>query len=106
MKKGNRKFKAGDLIVDVLEYTFTEWLVRQGVFSAFKTNYDVVVSPYGGFRDRLRDHIRYSLSNSSLGPTYLISSAFLFHTTPEGYDFWRKISDAWKRFCLNFQSQF
>lgn len=105
MKKGSKNFKAGDLIVDVLDYAFTEWLVRQGIFVAFKTNYDVVVSPYGGFRDRLRAHIRRSLCNPSLGPTYLISTAFLFDSTPEGYDFWRKYSDAWKRFYLRFQSK-
>lgn len=105
MKKGSKNFKAGDLIVDVLVYAFTEWLVRQGVFVAFKTNYDVVVSPYGGFHDRLRAHIRRSLRNPCLDPTLLISTAFLFASTPEGYDFWRKYSEAWKRFYLRFQSK-
>ena len=66
MKKGSKKFKASDLIVDVLEYAFTEWLVRQGLFVAFKANYDVVVSPYGCFRDHLRAHIRRSLCSPSL----------------------------------------
>lgn len=105
MKKGSKKFKPGDLIVDVLDYAFTEWLVRQGIFVAFKTNYDVVVSPYGGFRDRLRDHIRRSLCSPTLDPTSLISSSFLFAMTPEGYDFWSKYSDAWKSFYLRFQSK-
>lgn len=105
MKKGSKNFKAGDLIVDVLDYAFTEWLVRKGIFVAFKTNYDVVVSPYRCFRDRLRAHIRRSLCSPGLGPTYLISTAFLFDSTPEGYDFWRKHSDEWKRFYLRFQSK-
>lgn len=103
MKKGSKNFKSGDLIVDILEYAFTEWLVRQGVFVAFKTNFDVVFSPYVGFRDRLRAHIRHSLCSSNFDPTSLISTAFLFSSTPEGYDFWRKYSVAWKQFYLKFQ---
>ena len=105
MKKGSKDFKAGDLIVDILDYAFTEWLVRQGIFVAFKANYDASVSPYGCFRDRLRAHIRRSLCSPSLDPTYLISTAFLFDSTPEGYDFWRKHSAAWKLFFLRFQSK-
>lgn len=105
MKKGSKKFKAGDLMVDILEYAFTEWLVRQGLFVAFKTNYDVVFSPYGGFRDLLRDHIRRSLCSPSFDPTNLISTSFLFASTPEGYDFWKKYSVAWKHFYLKFQSK-
>lgn len=105
MKKGSKKFKDGDLMVDILVYAFTEWLVRNRIFVAFKTNYDVVVSPYGGFSGRLRAHIRSSLCSPSFDPTTLISTAFLFYSTPEGYDFWLKYSDAWKRFYLKFQSK-
>lgn len=105
MKKVSKNFKASDLIVDVLDYAFTEWLIRHGIFVAFKTNYDVVVSPYGSFRDCLRAHIRRSLCSPSLGPTHLIATAFLFDSTPEGYDFWRKYSVAWKQFYLKFQSK-
>jgi len=105
MKKGSKNFKAGDLIVDVLDYAFTEWLVRQGILVAFKTNYDAVVPPYGSFRDRLRAHIRLSLCSPNFDPTNLISTAFLFDSTPEGYGFWQKYSVAWKRFYLKFQSK-
>lgn len=105
MKKGSIYFKAGDLIVDVLDYAFTEWLVRNGIFVAFKANYDVVISPYGSFRERLRAHIRRSLCNPSSGPAHLITTAFMFDATPEGFDFWRKHSVAWERFYRRFQSQ-
>lgn len=105
MKKVRKSFKADDLTVDVLEYAFTEWLVRHGIFAAFKTNYDVGVSPYGSFRGSLRAHVRRSLCNPNLGPTRLISTAFTFYSTSEGYDFWSKYSDAWRRFCLKFQSK-
>lgn len=106
MEKKSKKFKEGDLIVDVLEYAFTEWLVRRGIFSAFKENYDVEVSPRRSFRDVLRDHIRRSLCSPNLDPTYLISTAFLFSSTPEGYNFWRKHSVAWEQFYFKLQSKF
>ena len=105
MKKESKNFKAGDLIVDVLEYAFTEWLVRQRIFIAFRTNYEAITLPHGSFRDALRAHIRRSLCSSSLSPTRLISTAFLFASTPEGYDFWRKYSVAWERFYLKLQSK-
>lgn len=105
MKEKIKKFKEGDLIVDVLEYAFTEWLVRREIFTAFKKNYDVAVLPYGNFREALRAHIRRSLCSPSFDPTYLISTAFLFSSTPEGSDFWRKHSVAWERFYFKLQSK-
>lgn len=105
MKKKIKDFKEADLIVDILEYAFTEWLVRHGIFAAFKTDYAVVVSPYGGFRSALRAHIRRSLCSPDYDLAHLISTAFLFSSTPEGFDFWCKHSVAWERFCLKFQSK-
>lgn len=106
MKRLSKNFKANDLIVDVLEYAFIEWLVRRKVFIAFKANYEPAVSPCQTFHDALRAHVRRSLSNPHLGPSRLVSSAFLFSSTPEGYSFWRKHSVAWERFYSKFQSKF
>lgn len=103
MKKVNKKSRIGDLAVDVVEYAFVEWLVRQGVFSAFRANCEFIDFPRESFRDQLRLHIRLVLSCSDLNLGCLISSAFTFIGTPEGADFWKKQSDAWRRFCLNFQ---
>lgn len=89
------------LLLDVMEYVFVEWLVRRGIFAAFKANYGHALTTRKPFRDRLRDHIRHVYSRPRLGPEALISSAFLFHTTPEGCDFWIKHSDAWVRFYNN-----
>lgn len=86
------------LLLDVMEYAFVEWLVRRGIFAAFKANYDHIPTTRRTFRDCLRDHIRHVYSRPSLGPEALISSAFLFNSTPEGCDFWIKHSDAWIRF--------
>ena len=105
MKKSNKDSRINDLILDVVEYAFTEWLVRKGIFTSFKTNYECLVSPYGGFRDRLRAHIRRSLCSPGLDPSRLISSAFLFAVTSEGTDFWQKQSAAWERFYVRLQSR-
>lgn len=103
MKKVRKSSRSSELLIDVLEYAFTEWLVRRGIFTAFKANYDRDSLPYRTFRDRLRSHIRHSLHDFGFGPSHLITSSFLFYDTPEGAEFWNKQSAAWERFCDEFQ---
>lgn len=99
MKESNKSVKTDELLIDVIEYAFTEWLVRRGIFSAFKANYELAFAPYKGFRDRLRSQIRHSLHSSYISPSCLITSSFVFTSTPEGVKFWGKHSAAWERFC-------
>ena len=106
MKKVNKKSRINNLTLDVVEYAFREWLVRQEVFAAFKANYDFVNPECKSFRDELRLHIRSILESPSLDLSSLISTAFAFHLAPEGADFWKKQSEAWRRFCLNLRIQF
>lgn len=105
MKDFSKSVRTNELLVDVLEYTFIEWLVRRGIFSAFKANYDRDFTPYKSFRDRLRSHIRHSLQDLGFGPSHLVTSAFLFNSTPEGAKFWGKQSAAWEHFCTEFQTK-
>lgn len=86
------------LLLDVIEYAFVEWLFRRGIFTAFMANYDCSPTTRKTFRDCLRDHIRHIFCSSHLGPEALVESAFLFDSTPEGYEFWTNHSDAWKSF--------
>lgn len=86
------------LRLDVIEYAFVEWLICRGIFAAFQANYDRDSLFRGTFRDHLREHIRHAYRSPSIGPEALISSAFLFPSTPEGYEFWINHSDAWQRF--------
>lgn len=106
MDKANKKNRIDDLTIDVVEFAFREWLVRRKVFSAFKANYAFVDPDCNSFREQLRFHIRYILEHPTLNLSSLVSSAFPFYSTPEGANFWKKQSDAWRRFCLNFQMQF
>ena len=87
-----------ELRLDVIEYAFVEWLLCRGIFTAFRANYDRIPTLRRTFRDCLREHIRHVYRTPSLGPEALISSAFLFPSTPEGYEFWTEHSDAWQRF--------
>lgn len=87
-----------ELLLDVMEYAFVEWLIRRGIFTAFRMNYDRISPTTETFRKCLREHLRHVYRTPSLGPEALITSAFLFSTTPEGYDFWVEHSDAWIRF--------
>ena len=91
------------MLIDVVEYAFIEWLVRRGIYSAFKANYERDLLHYKSFRDRLRAHVRRSLGGVGFGPGYLISSAFVFASTLEGVEFWAKQSEAWMRFCDELQ---
>ena len=103
MKRSNKKSRIDDLVVDVVEYAFTEWLVRQGVFTAYKANYESANELRGGFRGQLRLHIQVALIFPELGLARLVSSAFPFAGAPEGADFWQKQSEDWKLFCTKFQ---
>lgn len=103
MEKETKKFKDADLIVDVIEYAFVEWLVRRRIFYAFKKNFEAEILSRDGFRTALRDHIRHCLRSSNFGPIRLISTAFLFISTPEGPNFWKNYSVAWERFYLKLQ---
>lgn len=104
MKKASKDLRIDDLKIDVIEYMFTEWLVRRGIFTAYKSNYEHAFSPCESFRDRLRNHIRRSLSGFNYSPIHLISTAFVFTSTPEGVKFWSNHSFAWQRFYAEFQS--
>lgn len=104
MKK-NKKIRINDLRIDVVEYAFTEWLVRQGLYSAFRSNFDRTFTSKKSFRDRLRDHIRLAYRNPTFGVGSLICTAFLFTQTPQGCLFWLKHSEDWRRFFTEFIKQ-
>lgn len=103
MKKSSKSVRISELMIDVVEYAFIEWLVRRGIFSAFKANYERSFMPYRSFRERLRSQIRRSLHEFGFGPSHLITSSFLFSETPEGVKFWGKQNAAWERFCDELQ---
>ena len=103
MKKVRKTSRVDDLMVDVLEYAFTEWLIRRRLYSAFRENFIISHSSVRNFRDGLRDYVRRSLSSPHYNSRSLVSAAFVFLFTPEGDDFWQRESEAWENFYSKFQ---
>lgn len=102
--KANKKSRLADLPVDVVEYMFTEWLVRQNLFSVYKANYEAFHPNHRSFRDNLRARLRDVCCSRVLGVGNIISTSFPFAMTSEGYDFWVDQSNLWRRFCSKFKS--
>lgn len=98
MKK-DKNFSANELMVDVVDYAFVEWLVRRHLYSAFRSNFLHFRQTKEAFRSALRRHIRYSVCTSFVPVNTLLLTAFSFISTPEGYDFWDKRSNDWAHFC-------
>lgn len=104
--KINKKSRSSDLTVDVVEYMFVEWLVRQGLYSSYRANYESIQPDHKSFRDNLRAKIRFLCHTSGLGIDCIISTSFLFNATPEGFNFWADRSSLWQRYCSEFKSIF
>lgn len=104
--KVNKSSKLSALPVDVAEYMFVEWLVRQGLYSAYRRNCEKYCTSNRTFREDLHVRIRrmYRVARFSLKD--IISISFPFVMTSEGYDFWLTQSTLWRRFCDNFKSTF
>jgi uncharacterized protein (DUF2225 family) len=105
MKRAKTR-RFNELQLDVIEYMFVEWLCRQGVYSAFESNYKNIKSTETSFRAALRDQIRYVVFKSDLDVDDLVSSSFSFAKAPEGFVFWSEVSTSWRLFCFNFQKLF
>lgn len=102
--KANKKSRLSDLYVDAIEYMFTEWLVRQNLFSAYKANYEAFRPNHRSFRDNLRAKLRSICRSGTFGVEELISISFPFAMTSEGYNFWVDQSTHWRRFCGKFKA--
>lgn len=105
MKKVRKTSRVNDLMVDVLEYAFTEWLIRRGVYFLFKANFIVSHSPVRNFRRCFRGYVWRCANNPHYDPSCLVSAAFVFFSTPEGADFWLRESAAWEHFYSKFQTK-
>lgn len=104
--KVNKNSRLSALPVDVAEYMFVEWLVRQGLYSAYRRNCEKFCTSNRTFREDLHVRIRrmYRVARFSLSD--IIAISFPFAMTSEGYDFWLTQSVLWRRFCNSFKSTF
>lgn len=102
--KENKNSRLSALPVDVAEYMFVEWLVRQGLYSAYSKNCEKFGSGHRTFREDLHVRIRrmYHVGRFSLQD--IIAISFPFAMTAEGYNFWLTQSVLWRQFCSSFRS--
>lgn len=102
--KAAKQSSLSTLPIDVAEYLFIEWLVRQGVFSAYKANLEKFTTSHQTFRESLRVYVRTLFRLSRNGIENIITVSFPFKLTPEGYDFWVNQVASWRRFYNEFKS--
>lgn len=95
MKKN--KIKPHPLILDVVDYLFVEWLVRNGCYSRFVENLSNC-SGFPGTREGIRAYLSVILRSRVSTLRNAISAAFLFPCTPEGPDYWRLVDRKWVDF--------
>lgn len=100
--KTQKSFNPFDLRVDVLEYLFVEWLVRNRLYGKYAKNLEasghVKKSVRDDIRERVRNYAVFHFSNYS----FLLAGSFNFAQTPEGRKFWMDASHRWEDFCNTF----
>nr|DAP82674.1 MAG TPA: hypothetical protein [Microviridae sp.] len=99
MKKG--KFNLDLFILDVADYVFVEWLVRNNCYSKFIANFSGNFD-YDSPREAIRSHLFLILRSRSMTLRNAISAAFMFPFTPEGMDYWLSIEQRWIDFLDEF----
>lgn len=94
------KFNPNSLVLDVVDYLFVEWLVRNRCYSNFVAN----LSSGSGrsARKRIRSHLAALLCSRTSTIRDAIATAFVFPNTPEGMPYWRSIDQDWIDFLEKF----
>lgn len=102
--KALKSFSPFDLRVDVLDYLFVEWLVRNRLYSRFAKNLVTSRHTTMSARDCIRFRVRAYAALPVIDYSFLMTGAFLFESTPEGREFWNNASRRWSDFCKYFFS--
>ena len=100
MKKSN--FDPNDLIIDVFDYTFTEWLVRRNLYRRFVSNLPAVKNDSISANTAVRKLISRVVNSSYSTLPDVVSLAFPFQSAPEGFIFWINVSREWRLFVRSF----
>lgn len=96
MKK--QKFSSSDVIrLRSFEYLFFTWLTANDLCFDF-----CICLHNSGYRGSVRSYIDRFFNDPSRSLSNLISCAFIWSRTPQGYRFWRKVSADWNRHLDSF----
>lgn len=100
--KNSRIFDSKRLISDAYCYLFVEWLRRYKLYDKFVENHTRALNSKRPVNQLIREHVRCLIKCPWFSMSQAISSAFPFVSTPEGPDFWQRVSDDWIRFFNDF----
>lgn len=103
MKK-QKSFNEFDLRLDVLDYLFVEWLVRNQLYGKFARNLAAARPVTTSVRNLIRQRVCAYATFPAMDYSFLLTGAFLFESTPEGREFWNDASRRWADFCSYFFS--
>lgn len=95
-------FNPDFLITDAYDYLLVEWLIRRSLYRQFAENLARALGRKGSTRQLVRDHVEFLIKTPRFLIKDAIIAAFSFADTPEGFSFWRCVSDDWVAFSTNF----
>ena len=102
--KEQKPFSRFDLRVDALDYIFVEWLVRNRLYRKFAKNLAASRPGTASVRSLIRQRVCAYAAFPAMNYSFLLTGAFLFDLTPEGREFWVRVSERWADFCKYFFS--
>lgn len=79
------------------EHLFLTWLYNSNLYCDF-----VSCLRSAGYTKSLQSYVARFFNNPSRPPFSIITSAFDWLDTPQGFCFWRKASDSWKFYLGRF----
>lgn len=100
------QFDPNCLILSVVYRMFSEWLRRNGYYSKFMANVSASNPCYSTPQLAVRACFSIILRSRSRVIGDVITSSFLFDSTPEGSDYWSHVSAEWVDFTENFSIHF
>ena len=98
------KFNSNSLVLDVVDYLFVEWLVRNRCYLNFVANLSSGIGRNA--RERIRSHLAVLLCSRVSTIRDAISTAFVFPNTPEGMAYWCSIEQDWIDFLEKLDVEF
>lgn len=104
MKK--TKFDPNLFAASVIYRMFTQWLRRNGYYSKFMANVSIQNSFYPTPQTSVRSCLTFILNSKSMFVGELVISSFLFDSTPEGFEYWDRVSSEWNSFVDKFSVHF
>lgn len=101
----NTKFSSDRLILSMMYRTFTEWLLRNGYSAKFMTNLSNQYLQSPSPRYTLRAILFNVMDSRRRSFRDIVASAFVFAFTPEGIEYWERVSAEWSDFVAKFEEQ-